>query len=135
MTRVMLDTSAYSAFMRNHPAIRLELQYAEEITLSPIILGELLSGFRKGTQRKKNERELQTFLSSRRVQVVDIDAETAERYAVILSSLWNAGTPIPTNDMWIAASAMQHGLRVVTTDTHYQKISQVITDYFEKFPS
>ena len=135
MTRVMLDTSAYSAFMRNHPAIRLELQYAEEITLSPIILGELLSGFRKGTQRKKNERELQTFLSSRRVQVVDIDAETAERYAVILSSLWNAGTPIPTNDMWIAASAMQHGLRVVTTDTHYQKIPQVITDYFEKFPS
>jgi tRNA(fMet)-specific endonuclease VapC len=130
MTRVMLDTSAYSAFMRGHPEVKLALQHAEEIYLNPVILGELLAGFMRGKRRKKNERELQALLSSPRVKVVGMDEDTAERYAVILNSLWNAGTPIPTNDIWIAASAMQHGLHVLTTDAHYQRVPQVIVDYF-----
>jgi predicted nucleic acid-binding protein len=130
MTRVMLDTSAYSAFMRGHPEVKLALQHAEEIYLNPVILGELLAGFMRGKRRKKNARELQALLSSSRVKVVDMDEDTAERYAVILNSLWNAGTPIPTNDIWIAASAMQHGLHVLTTDVHYQRVPQVMVDYF-----
>ncbi len=130
MTRLILDTSAYSAFMRSHEEIKVAVQEADEICVNPIILGELLVGFIRGGRRKKNERELRAFLSSPRVLVVDVDEETAERYAVILSSLWKAGTPIPTNDLWIAASAMQHGLHVVTTDAHYQKVSQIIVDYF-----
>jgi predicted nucleic acid-binding protein len=85
----------------------------------------------KGKLKDKNRQELKTFLSSTRVNVVNLDGATSERYAVILQSLWQAGTPIPTNDIWIAASAMQHGLRILTTDTHYQKIGQVIVDYFE----
>ncbi len=131
MTRVMLDTSAYSAFMRGHPEVKLALQRAEEICLNPIVLGELLAGFVKGKHRKKNEREIRTFLSSPRVKLLNVDGETAERYAAILDSLWRAGTPIPTNDIWIAASAMQHGLRLLATDVHYQKVSQVIVDCFE----
>lgn len=131
MMRVMLDTSAYSAFMKGHPEVKLALQHAEEIYLNPVILGELLAGFRRGRHKKKNEKELRVFLSSPRVQVVDMDEDTAERYAVILDSLWSAGTPISTNDIWIAASAMQHGLRVLTTDTHYQRVTQVVADYFE----
>ena len=55
--------------------------------------------------------------------------ETAERYAAILNSLWQAGTPIPTNDIWIAASAMEYGLRIVTTDEHYKKIPQIMVDF------
>lgn len=129
MTRVLLDTSAYSAFMRGHPEIKRALQQADEISLNPIILGELLAGFRKGRRTHKNERELRTFLASPRVNIVDVNNETAERYAVILNSLWAAGTPIPTNDIWIAASAMQHGLRMLTTDDHYQKVTQIIVDY------
>ncbi|MBI4607962.1 MAG: type II toxin-antitoxin system VapC family toxin [Candidatus Rokubacteria bacterium] len=129
MTRVMLDTSAYSAFMRGHPEIKLAFQRAEEIYLNPIILGELLAGFARGKHTRKNERELRTFLTSPRVELVDVNEETAERYAVILDSLWRAGTPIPTNDIWIAASAMQYGLHVLTTDAHYQKVTQVIVDY------
>ncbi|MBI5379993.1 MAG: type II toxin-antitoxin system VapC family toxin [Nitrospirae bacterium] len=130
MSKVMLDTSAYSAFMRGHQEVKLALQQVEEIYLNPIVLGELLAGFRKGRHRKKNERELHEFLSSPRVSVVSVDAETAERYAAILSALWNAGTPIPTNDLWIAASAMQHGLRLLTTDAHYLKIPQVLVEHF-----
>ena len=72
---------------------------------------------------------LRQFLEPPRMHVVAIDDETAERYAIIVNFLWNAGTPIPTNDIWIAASAMQHGLIVLTSDAHFQKIVQVIVHY------
>jgi tRNA(fMet)-specific endonuclease VapC len=129
--RILLDTSAYSAFLRGHDEVRAALQRAEEIYLSATILGELLAGFRRGAHRRKNESELQTFLSSPRVHVADIDWGTAERYAVILDALRRAGTPIPTNDLWIAATAMQHGLRLITTDAHYRHVAQVVVDSYE----
>lgn len=131
MTRVLLDTSAYSVFMRGQAAIKQALQQADEIYFSPIVLGELLAGFRRGRNREKNERELQAFLSSPRVRGVGLDDETAERYAVILEGLWKAGTPIPTNDIWIAASAMQYGLSILTTDAHYHQVAQVIVHLFD----
>jgi len=129
MTSLLLDTSGYSAFMRGHPEVVAALREADAVCLNPIVLGELLAGFIKGKRRKKNESELKTFLQSPRVKILDVDSETAERYAVILNSLWKAGTPIPTNDIWIAAAAMQHGLHLLTTDDHYQKVSQIIVDY------
>jgi tRNA(fMet)-specific endonuclease VapC len=128
--RALLDTSAYSAFMRGHPDVQQALREADEICLTPIVLGELRAGFRHGKRRQKNEAELRTMLASPRVKVVDVDAETADRYAAILNSLWDSGTPIPTNDIWIAASAMQHGLRILTTDPHFGKVSQVLVDCF-----
>jgi predicted nucleic acid-binding protein len=130
MNQLLLDTSAYSAFMRNHTMIKRALQEADEIFLSPIILGELKSGFRKGKRTEKSLKELDAFLSSPRVSILDMDSETSERYAIIINTLWAAGTPVPTNDIWIASTAMQHGLRILTTDNHFLKISQVITDYF-----
>ena len=131
MSRVLLDTSAYSAFMRGHEAITAGLQRADEISLNPIILGELQAGFLAGRHRPRNERQLETFRSSPRVRVVEVDADTAGRYAVIVHALRSTGTPVPTNDIWIAATAMQHGLRLITTDAHYRHIVQVIVDYFE----
>jgi tRNA(fMet)-specific endonuclease VapC len=131
VTAGVLDTSAYSAFMRGHGELKLTLQRADRIVLTPIVLGELGAGFRAGSHQKKNEAELSHFLSSPRVDVVAVDAETAERYAVILHGLRQAGTPIPTNDIWIAASAMQHGLRVLTTDLHYDRIPQIIVERYE----
>jgi tRNA(fMet)-specific endonuclease VapC len=128
--RLLLDTSAYSAFMRGHEEIRVTVRTNEEIFLNSIVVGELMAGFIKGGRRKKNEDELRRFLMSPRVSLLDVSEETAERYAVILNSLWQAGSPIPTNDIWIAASAMEHGLRVVTTDEHYDKIPQIMVDYF-----
>lgn len=129
MRRVLVDTSAYSAFMRDHPAVKLAIQRADEILLTPVVLGELLAGFTRGRQRAKNERELQAFLASPRAEVVAVDAETAARYAAIVAALWQAGTPIPTNDIWIAASAMQHGARLLTLDGHFLEVPQVMVDY------
>ncbi len=130
MSRLILDTSAYSAFMRNHSGIKLKLQEADEICMTPVVLGELQAGFLKGVRHKKNQEGLGLFLSSPRVKILDMNEETAERYAVILNFLWENGNPIPTNDIWIAASAMQHGLKILTTDIHFKHITQVITDCF-----
>ena len=128
--RLLVDTSAYSAFMRGYGEIKAALQKADEIFVNLIVLGELRAGFIKGRRRRKNDDELNTFLASPRVKLLDVTEETAERYAVILNSLWQAGTPIPTNDIWIAASAMEHGLELLTTDGHYQKVPQVIVNCF-----
>jgi tRNA(fMet)-specific endonuclease VapC len=128
--RLLVDTSAYSAFMRGHGEIKAALQEADEIFVNSIVLGELRAGFIKGRRRRKNDDELNTFLASPRVKLLDVTEETAERYAVILNSLWQAGTPILTNDIWIVASSMEHGLELLTTDEHYQKVPQVIVSYF-----
>jgi tRNA(fMet)-specific endonuclease VapC len=128
--RLLLDTSGYSAFMRGHAAIKSSMQRADEIVVNAIVLGELVAGFIKGRRRAKNQEELSRFLSSPRVNVVDVTEETAERYGIILNSLWKVGTPIPTNDIWIAASAMEHGLQILTTDAHYQKVAQVMVEHF-----
>jgi tRNA(fMet)-specific endonuclease VapC len=125
-SKVMVDTSAYSAFLRGNGEIKQAIMEAEEIFLNPIVLGELYAGFAMGGKEKKNRDILKDFLSSPRVQVVVLDAETAERYAAIVAYLQAQGTPIPTNDLWIAATAMQYGLKLLTTDTHYQKVPQII---------
>lgn len=129
MNRVLLDTSAYSAFLRGNAEVKLAIQQADEIFLNPVIFGELLAGFAMGKHEKKNKAVLQEFLSSPRVKLIGMDEETSERYAVIVSHLRKLGATIPTNDLWIAASAMQYGLKVLTTDSHYLKVPQIITEW------
>lgn len=129
MSRLLLDTSAYSALFRGHEGVISALQAAEAVTLNPIVIGELRSGFRGGNQRKRNESELDAFLQKPHTRTVSIDAGTADRYAAIVSSLRGSGRTISTNDAWIAASAMQHGLTVLTTDEDFLRIPQILVDH------
>jgi predicted nucleic acid-binding protein len=128
VTRYLLDTSAYIAAMRGHAAIQDSLRHADEIVACPVMIGELQAGFLKGAARKKNLETLTRFLDTPRVRVVAIDEPTAEKYAVIHDTLRKAGTPVPTNDLWLAATAMQHGLKVLTTDRHFERIVQIIAE-------
>jgi tRNA(fMet)-specific endonuclease VapC len=131
MSRLLLDTSAYAAFFRDHAGVKAEVQEASELFLSPIVLGELRSGFLKGARREENEKELREFLASPRCSVPVIDDETSHRYAAIHDYLRRKGTPVSPNDLWIAASAAQHGLTVVTLDGDFDLIPQVLVRKFE----
>jgi len=111
------------------------VQRAVEIVVNPIVLGELQAGFLAGAHRRRNDNELRVFLNSPRVSVAAIDSETAFRYAEIWHFLRKAGTPIPTNDIWIAATAMQYGLRLLTTDGHYRQVVQILVEFCASPPT
>jgi tRNA(fMet)-specific endonuclease VapC len=134
MTRLLVDTSAYAAFFRDHPGVKAAIQEANDLFLSPIVLGELRSGFLKGGRAEENEKELQEFLASPRCSVPVLDEETSSRYAAIHHYLRRQGTPVSPNDLWIAASAAQHGLTVVTLDGDFDRIPQVFVRKFEPPP-
>ena len=127
--RILLDTSAYSALMQGHVGVSDAVREADEIYLNAIVLGELMAGFVRGSRRAKNERQLADFIEAPRVNLIDVDDDTSGRYAAIYDTLRTAGTPIPTNDIWIAASAMQYGLRLLTLDAHFKHVPQVLTHF------
>jgi tRNA(fMet)-specific endonuclease VapC len=129
--RVLLDTSAYSAMRRGDERLLDPLREAGGVFLTTVVLGELLFGFVGGRLDLDNRRLLREFLDLDRVELVPVDEETAERYAVIRDQLRRQGTPIPTNDLWIAASAAQHGLVLLTLDRHFKEVPQILVEYFE----
>jgi tRNA(fMet)-specific endonuclease VapC len=131
MSRLTLDTSAYSAFKRNHPEVVERLRRAREILVPAIVVGELLGGFEAGGRSHKNRREVRLFLESPRVRLASITRDTAERYAVVYASLRASGTPIPTNDLWIAASTMEHGSELLTLHRDFRHVAQILATVFE----
>lgn len=120
--KIMLDTSAYVGFKRNNTELVEIIVRAELILISAVVLGELLFGFRNGTRFKKNLAELNLFLEHDSVETVPVGKTSADRYSRIAAQLRRQGTPIPTNDIWIAAQAMEHGAELITTDEHFDKI-------------
>lgn len=122
MMNVLIDTNIYSLAMKGDATVVNMMRKFDRIALSSISIGELYSGFKGGNQEVKNREELNIFLDSPRVMVHDIDVETADFYASILDNLRVAGTPIPTNDIWIGAVAFQHGYRLYSKDKHFNLI-------------
>ena len=125
MSRYCLDTSAYSQFKRGDAQVVDLIDAAEWIGVPAIVLGELRFGFRGGRQRARNESELRQFLDHRLVEVLPVDEAVASAYAEILAQLRDAGRPLPTNDLWIAATAARAGAPVLTYDAHFASISRV----------
>lgn len=125
MSSYCLDTSAYSNFRRGNEEVATLLDRAELVGISTISLGELRTGFVLGGRRKRNEAELEAFLENPAVEVLQVDAETSRHYAEIVAELREAGTPLPTNDIWIAAAASRSGTTVLTFDDHFERIARV----------
>ena len=126
MNRILIDTNIYSGAMRGDADIVGILRKVELIGLSAISVGELLSGFKGGNREDENRSELGIFLDSPRVALFPVDEHTANHYSSILDQLRRHGTPIPTNDIWIAAVAFQHGLPLFTRDRHFSSIEGLL---------
>jgi len=116
---LLIDSNRFTDFARGNSDVVERFELANRLWMSLIVLGELRGGFAVGTKRHDNEQILEQFLKRSAVKVLILDEETVGHYAVIYSSLRRGGTPIPTNDMWIAALAIQHDLTLDTRDQHF----------------
>jgi tRNA(fMet)-specific endonuclease VapC len=120
--RLMLDTNRYADMARGVPEVVARCETAERLLLSVIVLGELRTGFAGGSRGQENEREFERFLSRPNAEILLLEEATAGYYAQVFHALRLQGRPIPTNDMWIAAQALQHGLTLDTRDGHFQHV-------------
>jgi tRNA(fMet)-specific endonuclease VapC len=128
--KVLLDTSAYVGFKRKIEEVVDIIANAELILFSPIVLGELMFGFRNGNRFKENMVDLNNFLEHEAVEFIQIGKTTSDRYSRIALHLKRQGTPIPSNDIWIAAQAMEHGAEIITLDQHFENITGLVYAIF-----
>ena len=124
--KLTIDTNAYSELMRGNRVVIGLIESAEEIIVPPIVLGELFTGFYRGNRTEKNIEELDAFLEKPGVIIADINRSIAERYGFIVKYLKIQGTPIPTNDIWIAAIAMNTGSKLLTKDDHFENVPGIM---------
>ncbi len=124
---VCIDTNVYSAFKRGNRQVQEILESADEIVIPTIVLGELYTGFALGNREQANLKELNQFLHMPDVVVAPVDSAVAERYGALVKALKAQGTPIPTNDIWIASVAMETGARLMSLDSHFQRIPALVT--------
>jgi tRNA(fMet)-specific endonuclease VapC len=125
--RVLLDSSAYSRLKVGHRVVARAIRDADAIVFSVIVLGELLAGFRRGSRLDRNRAELEEFLASPYVTLLPVTPVTADRFARVLADLRDRGRPIPTNDVWIAAHALESGADLVTFDRHFEHVAGLVT--------
>ena len=127
MRSIVLDTNAYVAFKRGDDAIVAVIQRCPDLLICATVLGELLAGFAAGTREAKNREELSLFMQSPRVRQVACGSITADNYALIYVRLRRVGKPSPpllsSNDLWIAASALEHGAGLLTLDAHFAEVA------------
>jgi len=123
--RIVVDTNRYVDFSRGDASVVRTLELAEEVWLPFIVIGELRAGFAVGTQGPHNEAFLLRFLLKPRIGVLYADEQTTHHYAAVYRQLRKQGTPIPTNDMWIAALVLQHSLTLCDRDAHFDTLPQL----------
>lgn len=127
MTRICLDTSAYSNFQRGHAGAVKFIDAADWVGIPSVALGELWAGFLLGSRLDSNVEELRAFLDHPIVEIVEADRDVARIYGEIVVDLRTQGEPLPTNDIWIAATAARSGATVLTFDAHFRSIARVAT--------
>ena len=126
MNGILIDTNIYSYALVGDSDVISILQRGAEIGICSVSIGELLLGFKAGERERENRDELAEFLDAPRVRLYSIDETTAEYYAEILYQLRKLGKPIPTNDIWIGAVALQYGLKLFTKDKHFEYVPGLI---------
>ena len=124
--RRLLDTNAYVALKGGDARVEELIRSCEHLYVSIVVLGELYFGFHDGSRFRQNVGELNAFLSHPFVSIAFLSRTTADRFGRIATHLKRAGTPIPTNDIWIAAQAMESGLELISFDRHFQAVPGLV---------
>jgi tRNA(fMet)-specific endonuclease VapC len=124
--RAALDTNRLMDLLTGDAALAELLGTCDEVWIPLVVLAEIKAGFYGGTQRQRNEILLQRLLGKTTVAVLLPSRETAEHYARLFVQLKRAGTPIPDNDLWIAAQMLEHDLLLITRDRHFRRIPQLL---------
>jgi tRNA(fMet)-specific endonuclease VapC len=124
--KLVLDTNIYSDFAEGVPeTVDFMAIQSKEIYLPSVVIGELSFGFMKGQRQKFNEKKLKQFIDLLNVEVINVNADVARKYAIIYLFLQKKGTKIPINDVWIAASCMEVGGTLLTRDRHFDVVDQI----------
>jgi tRNA(fMet)-specific endonuclease VapC len=124
--KLLLDTNAYAALMRGHAGVAARVRRAEQILLSAVVAGELIFGFRNGSRYEENMQEFMEFLDNRYVVLLPVSFTTADRFGRITSLLRRKGKALPSNDIWIAAHAMESGAELLSSDRHFEWIDGLV---------
>jgi tRNA(fMet)-specific endonuclease VapC len=124
--RVALDTNRYVDLCKGVEETVSLLEEADAILLPFVVLGELRAGFVHGRRQADNERTLRQFLLKDGVHILFADDQTTHHYAAVFRQLRKQGTPIPTNDMWLAALVLQHNLALHARDKHFDHLLQLV---------
>lgn len=124
--KICIDTNIYSAYKKGNAEITKLMEEADQLLVPSIVLGELYAGFYLGSKTGKNLSELNEFLSTPGIEVVEIDKMIAEKYGTLVKTLKNQGTPIPTNDIWIAAASLVSNAKLLSLDSHFESIPGIL---------
>ena len=123
MKKIILDTNAYTRLLTGEEDVLDVIGTAETVYMSIFVLGELYAGFAGGIKERGNRDTLNRFLLKPSVKILNATSETAEVFGVLKQDLKKAGTPLPINDVWIAAHALETGSTIITYDGHFKKIA------------
>ena len=132
MSSILIDTNSYKKYLSGDQLTKDFLNEAEIVYLSSVVLGELYAGFYGGNQYNKNQEILKRFISKSSVRILIVGMETAKIFGEIKNELKKRGTPIPINDIWIAASTVETGAVLISYDKHFLKIPGLRTWYHLK---
>ena len=123
--RLALDANRYDDLITGDEAIATLIETAQTVFLPFVVVGELRAGFAAGSRQAENERLLRRFMMKVGISLLCADEQTTHHYASVYLQLRRQGTPIPTNDMWIAALVLQHDLALCTRDEHFDRLPQI----------
>lgn len=122
MKKVLLDTNAYTALLANNQDVFKTVAKADVVYLSIFVIGELMTGFKGGKRLSENRNILLKFLRKPTVKILNTSLDTGEIFGHVKNLLMKAGTPIPTNDVWISAHTIETGSTIITFDKHFNSV-------------
>ena len=122
MNTLILDTNAYNRYAAGESVVLDAIQETDIVYMSIFVLGELLYGFKRGARERENRLLLRKFLGGAKSRILEGTEATSEHYGSLKAHLKKNGTPIPHNNVWIAAQALETGSMLVTFDSHFEHV-------------